>query len=301
MATGHIFKRSIDAGAPLLRNVAGDLIAVLDWALDVASGTHWQKVYTSTNKAVYRATTGQRYYLRVDDTGTTLAVVRGYATMTAVDTGTGIFPDAAQRVSPAYYFYKASNATAREYAIVGDSRFFALLGSGGTGVERFPLLFGEASPLDAADSFHTMLMASNAINIAASQEGSIFGNTTETATIQDRIYWAVTADGLNASSNGGISSGAGVVAGGGGALTAAPTPEIIPVRAWDSLRNSSVTSGYVRAIVPYLYCLPYSYNAGLLLQDSQITVGASTFRAYVAANSAPYAMLRTSNNEPGRV
>ena len=85
----------------------------------------WEKVYTGTNKAVYRSldVTGSRHYLRVDDTGTTAARVRGYESMTDVDTGTGPFPTDALMPGGGYWWGSpvASGAAVR-WKLFADSR-----------------------------------------------------------------------------------------------------------------------------------------------------------------------------------
>ena len=85
----------------------------------------WEKVFSGTNKAVYRSTdvTGSRFYLRVDDSNGLYARVCGYETMSDVDTGTGLFPTAAM-VAGGGYWHKAtaSNATSIPYAFAADSR-----------------------------------------------------------------------------------------------------------------------------------------------------------------------------------
>ena len=101
----------------------------------------FSKVYSGTNKAVYRAddVMSSRLYLRVADDGTgsaTYARIRGYESMSDVDTGTGPFPTDAQ-VSGGLYWGKSSAAssTARAWRLFGDSQGFYLFvnqdGSGG--------------------------------------------------------------------------------------------------------------------------------------------------------------------------
>jgi hypothetical protein len=70
------------------------MIAVLDWVLTGKGG--WTTVYTGTNLRAYRSLTGNRFYLRVDDTSAVGARLRGYRNMTAISTGTSIFPTTAQ-------------------------------------------------------------------------------------------------------------------------------------------------------------------------------------------------------------
>lgn len=87
----------------------------------------WAKVFTGTNKAVYRPTDmqGTRPYVRVDDSNAQYARVLIFETMTDVDNGVSPAP---QSVPGGYYWYRRSNATACYWALIGDSRgfYFAL-------------------------------------------------------------------------------------------------------------------------------------------------------------------------------
>lgn len=92
----------------------------------------FSKVYSGTNKAVYRAddVMSSRLYLRVADDGTgsaTYARARGYESMSDVDTGAGPFPTDAQ-LSGGLYWGKSSAAssTARAWRLFGDSQGFYL-------------------------------------------------------------------------------------------------------------------------------------------------------------------------------
>lgn len=94
--------------------------------IKVAPVGGWAKVFAGANKAVYQSTDvqGARFFYRVDDTGTLSARVRGYESMTDVDTGTGPFPTDAQ-ISGGGYLLKSANAnaTAVRYDFFADSRF----------------------------------------------------------------------------------------------------------------------------------------------------------------------------------
>lgn len=85
----------------------------------------WDKVFTGTNKAVYRSrdVTGPRHYLLVDDTGATAARVRGYESMPDVDTGAGPFPTDALMSGGGYWWGSsvASSAAVR-WKLFADSR-----------------------------------------------------------------------------------------------------------------------------------------------------------------------------------
>lgn len=88
----------------------------------------WEKAFSGTNKAVYRSTdvAGTRMYLRVDDTGTTVARCKGFESMTDVDTGVGgSFPTEAQVAGGTQWPKSgAADATARDWIVFGDSRSF---------------------------------------------------------------------------------------------------------------------------------------------------------------------------------
>lgn len=86
----------------------------------------WTKLYTGANLAVYKPTAPEATgcVLRVDDTGTTVARVRGYEAMSDVNTGTGLFPTLGQQAAPGLWWAKANTATARQWRIIGDDRGF---------------------------------------------------------------------------------------------------------------------------------------------------------------------------------
>lgn len=85
----------------------------------------WTKVYSGTNKAVYKPSdvAASSALLRVDDSGTTVARVRMYETMSDVDTGTNPAPTDA-KVSGGLYWWKsdAASSATRRYTVFGDSR-----------------------------------------------------------------------------------------------------------------------------------------------------------------------------------
>lgn len=84
----------------------------------------WEKVFSKTNVAVYRAVDplGTRPYIRVDDTSAAIARVQMYESMTDVDTGLGVAP----ALAGGYYWHKWLNAssTSTYWLLMGDSRGF---------------------------------------------------------------------------------------------------------------------------------------------------------------------------------
>ena len=122
------------AGKSRVVSVVGN---TLTFATTAADGTYtgsigikyapagWEKVFTATNKAVYRSTdvTGARLYLRVDDSSNLFARVRGFESMSDVDTGFGMFP-LDTMISGGGYWYKSvtSSAAAAPYLMAADAR-----------------------------------------------------------------------------------------------------------------------------------------------------------------------------------
>ena len=120
----------------------------------------WTKVFTGTNKAVYKssdpASTGR--YLRVDDTGAADARVVMYESMTDIDTGTNAAPTSAQQ-SGGFYFGKGSNnATTKSWLVCGDGRaFYYFPQVGSTTLLHYVQFFGDIVSYRAADAYGCLL------------------------------------------------------------------------------------------------------------------------------------------------
>lgn len=115
----------------------------------------WTRVYSGTNKSVYRAPAGNRHYLRIDDTNALYSVVSAYETMTDVDTGTNKMGDV---------YWKKSNASStatREWFLVGNDKTFYLFTAWDT-TYHAGYAFGDINSLKAGDLFGTMLIGHNA-------------------------------------------------------------------------------------------------------------------------------------------
>lgn len=95
------------------------------------AGAGWTEPFTGTNKAVFRpgaTNNSARFFLRVLDdnslTGTSLnAGVRGYVSMSDVDTGTEAFPTTVQAANGLSWRKSTDASTPRIYHIVADDRF----------------------------------------------------------------------------------------------------------------------------------------------------------------------------------
>ena len=124
----------------------------------------WSKLYSGTNLAAYKmgSVEGTGFILKVDDTGTTVARVRGYEAMTDIDTGTGPFPSIAQWAAPGLWWSKSNvaSASARPWRIVADERgvyFFPK--NADTASEHQGNYFGDILSLKSNDPYACVLRA----------------------------------------------------------------------------------------------------------------------------------------------
>ena len=112
----------------------------------------WEKPFSAANKAVYRATTGNRFYYRVDDSlpEKYVAEIRGYETMASVDVGGAPFP--LLSLVSTIEKSNAANATGKYWDLVADCRAVMF------GAQQYPAIgavpfatparyFGEMVPL----------------------------------------------------------------------------------------------------------------------------------------------------------
>ena len=122
-----------DPDAPVLSNPsAGSLIGVLDACLvngyTGKSGAGWTKAFSGTKLAAYRQGAGSMCYLRVyDGTGTFKVRMRGYESMTDIDTGGNPFPTTTQLASGVYAAIGTSTTPANKpWIVVADNKRFYL-------------------------------------------------------------------------------------------------------------------------------------------------------------------------------
>ncbi len=142
----------------------------------------WEKPFSAANKAVYRATTGNRFYYRVDDSlpEKYVAEIRGYETMTSVDVGVAPFP-LLSRVSTIEKS-NGANATGKYWDLVADCRAVMV------GAQQVPTIgavpyatparhFGEMVPLTPnGDAWCSAVLSSTekATNMQLHYGGSAF-------------------------------------------------------------------------------------------------------------------------------
>lgn len=125
----------------------------------------WTKAFSGTNLAAYKITSvgGTGFYLRVDDTGTTAARVRGYVTMSDVNTGTGPFPTTADFAGSGLWWSKSNAADARPWRIAADDRgFYYFPRQYDTIYEHQGNYFGDILSLKSNDPYACVLRGNSA-------------------------------------------------------------------------------------------------------------------------------------------
>ena len=168
-APGFEYFTSADAGAPVLTGQVGKMILLLDWLLVTKGG--WAKAYSGTNLAAYRSDTGNRFYLRVDDTQTKFARMRGYRAMTAISSGSNIFPATAYAAAANWGAGKSISAdsTARKYWGIRTNGYVMLYVELGNptidgAISRNLFVFGDVPSLCETDSYNTVILGSESPN-----------------------------------------------------------------------------------------------------------------------------------------
>lgn len=152
----------------------------------------WNKVFTATNLAVYKSADPQAggQLLRVDDTDAVAARVRGYETMSDINTGTGMFPTPAQLFasfnipleSSGGFWFKGVNASVLPvgWTIFCDTRFFMfgnqVYQTQGVNYSNFVLchLFGFGDPIvkrPSGDPYATVISFGNSTTTNSSVGG----------------------------------------------------------------------------------------------------------------------------------
>jgi hypothetical protein len=127
------------------------------------SVTGWSIAFgPTTNQAAYQMGGGNQFYINVNDNGTggaNFARIRGFETMSALATGTGLFPTVAQFANGLFAMKSATaDATTRSWFLVADDRTFYFIPFTGSSARYWAFMFGDVFSAVAGDGFRTMLI-----------------------------------------------------------------------------------------------------------------------------------------------
>ncbi|UTQ79893.1 tail assembly protein [Xanthomonas phage HXX_Dennis] len=181
---------SADPGAPAVRgNTAGDIINLMDKCLVTGygskAGAGWTKPFTGTNVAAFKTGAGSNgMYLRIEepvDTNTNYpsAKVRGYETMTDVNTGNGPFP-APSRLPNGLFWYKSYSGSAaadpRQWWVVASESFVIFMiqtypsqWSSSPGYYSELFMFGDLQNTGPNDAYATIILGETSTSGNSSQ------------------------------------------------------------------------------------------------------------------------------------
>jgi hypothetical protein len=344
MATGFFYKNAASVTASLT-NSAGSLIAVLDEVLDIASAGYggtlgWEKPFEDipNNRAVYRATTGNRFYVRVDDNYGATALVRMYQTMSDVNTGTDPAPNGNPQSTGWMRVLKANEGGDHHFLAVGDSRYFSLFirhYHGGSYLQYAPFCFGDFNSFDPLDSYNTILMASaaasnnatyaqykrtlfdihttNAFEQSASYVGSVDNTACQVIASPDGVIKSTSClmhDPFAVMNNG--SRGCKGMAHFGSSPAMVYAPWYIfdfNGASTQSMQYGSAaygSNGYMRGTLPYLYATPYAPLTGApgTVDDGASSFGvlttSLTYELNISLTTGRVHFFRITDDEPGR-
>ena len=161
----------------------------------------WSKAFTGASLAAYKSNSaeGTGFYLRVDDTGTTTARVRGFEAMSDVSTGSGLFPSAAQFADGLWWSKSntASGAAVQWRIYADDLGFHFFVKNLGAGGEYQGNYFGDVLSLKSGDPYACALRGNVSDKSAAA--GGTFGDDliyADGAQAYDGLYMARAANTL---------------------------------------------------------------------------------------------------------
>lgn len=167
--------QSSDPGAPALTGQADSLIALLDAILINGYGLGeqaklslgWVREFQAVGKRVYRNSvlTGSGYRVRIDDSNAQYALLRGYESMSNIDTGVGPLPTVAQWANGLCWPKSATaNGTARAWFAIGTERCFYLFINHTGAANQFSTHFAGDIVSYVPDDQHCFAVSSTAMS-----------------------------------------------------------------------------------------------------------------------------------------
>lgn len=249
----------------------------------------WTKVYSGTNKAVYKpsAVEASSALLRVDDTGTTAARVRMYESMTDIDTGLNVAPTEA-KVAGGLYWWKSSTASGvtRMWTIIGDDRNFyfapAAYSSATNNVAAIHA-FGDLISYKSGDAFSGCLVGDVATVSSSTQFGNSAyggsGHATQIVRSHTGIGGSISAERRPLAGANGIASGA------DNTLGPFPAP----------VNNGLMLTRMMIAPVPMLTYGPRGYLPGLLYVPQTGTNSGQFLRGAIVDGTGEFAGRKIYN------
>lgn len=283
--------QSTDIGAVRFTGTEGGAIPVLDYILVTKLG--WSKEFSGLNKAVYRPSSGNRLFYRVDDTrllnyqGSRKYKITIYESMSDVDTGSG--------ASTSFYLYKSNtvDTTQRDWIAIGDASGVYIRSSYGSGNDLSKELsyIGDGIPLFSNDFWFSIITG----RLSDDYYVSNFGYLTQPTAVSSVEHCICTCRSLNGSVgsvNCGLMPGGGLLVGGNimGTTGSLPASMNYPVDGKLMYTRPLLNDGRAQSMRGYFPGL-YSSEHGSGLVDKQVySVGNKSLMALMIC---PYNNVNT--------
>jgi len=247
----------------------------------------WLKSFSGTNLAAYKSADvgSTACLLRVDDSGTTVARVVGFQTMSDISTGTGQFPTNTQ-VSGGNYWTKSNsaNSTPQRWYLVTDGRMFYFgrayrSGASGLLLEYELTVFGDFLSTKSADPYGCILsgMTTNVASAAIDSSANYWYGAQQSAA---GLYCVRSYTALGGSVpmgktyptlNGNTSPN---TSGASAAGTPFPNPAdgglyVMPHYVFEGVTGTS--NNVHRGVSPGFYCTPHSIPNGVFAPSDTVT------------------------------
>jgi hypothetical protein len=119
----------------------------------------WEEVFTDVGVGVFRSKVAgpgsTQFFYRFADTvsGYSQRMIRGFESMSDVNTGIGPFPTLAQQTGNGFTVQRSDSSTARSWTIVADQRTVYISLCRASSTEAQSLFFGDESPFFSSDLF----------------------------------------------------------------------------------------------------------------------------------------------------
>ncbi len=235
----------------------------------------WIKL-AGVNRAAYKSSnpSATQCWIRIDDANARYARIRGYESMTDVDTGTGMFPDDVQ-ASGGLYVQKSNVADAsfRRWMIIAtDCQVFILTAYYSSfGYDYTPVFFGDALSIKPGDAYRCMLAGDAADWSTYNYVGA--GVPLVSADASGGVFWARSYVQVGGAQVGTLRHPGLLSNSGNPVHPTGPNPinnslYVIPTLAFD---GTGAAANY-RGVVPGIYSIPH--NVGANFGSKSKTVGA---------------------------
>jgi hypothetical protein len=205
---GVVVYKSTDASAPTLQGIVGgayssgwtdgSFLQLLRKVLVTgygsgaqAAGAGWTQSFQGTSEGVFKQGAGCGFYLHVLDDGSMTAGAKeanmyGAEVMSAISTGTGKFPTAAQKAN-GILMRKSDTAdtTTRWWMIIADaSTFYIFVNPGASTSYLAAFMFGNFHTLRASDAYNCMIMG----RITSASTDTVTNETVDTLDSSSAIF-----------------------------------------------------------------------------------------------------------------